>query len=240
MWRTGAVVVAVGAWLLSSTSTFAGFVFDSGTLRASAHASDRSGSASFTATRVTIPNADGATISATVKSPDEFMYTTGGASTIFSMLEWTGHQPRFSPAIRIIGSTQAGKLDGSVGSPSSGGSAGGSVRFIETATETFNQSFLFGSNWNSANVTIKNSLNQTIASFFAQNGTTMTQSVTLTPGTYTLDWSHGSVFRVGTLGPSGMEFQLIPEPASLALFALPAMALVRGRRQYKKGWPACV
>jgi hypothetical protein len=116
----GAVLVAAGAVLLFSTSTFAGFIFNAGTLNASASASDRSGSASFTATPVSVPNAAGATISATVKSPDPFMFTTGGASTTFSMLEWTGQQPRFSPAIRILGSTQAEKLDGSAESPSSG------------------------------------------------------------------------------------------------------------------------
>jgi hypothetical protein len=160
------------------------------------------------------------------------MFTTGGASTTFSMQEWTGQQPRFSPAIRITGSTQAQKLDGSVGSPSSSGSASGTVSFTETATETFNASFLSGGSWILAHVTIKNSLDQTVASFFAQNSSIDTQSVTLTPGTYTLEWSHFSVFRVGTLNPSGMEFQLIPEPAALSLLTLPAiLALGRRRRR---------
>jgi len=217
----------LGAWLLTSTPTFAGFIFNSGTLNAGATASDYTGTNTFTATPVIIPNAAGATISATVKSPDQFMFTTGSGSTTFSMQEWTGQQPRFSPAIHITGTTRGEKLDGTFTSPRSGGSARGIVTFIETATEGFNQTTLFAGSWTSADVTIKNSLNQTITSFFASHSESVTKSVTLTPDTYTLEWSLASAIRVGTLGTSGMEFQLFPEPASaaLSLLSLPALAL---------------
>jgi hypothetical protein len=224
--------VAVAVSFLASTATppaFAGFIFNYGTLTASASASDYTGTNSFTATPVSIPNAAGATISAIVSGPGVPMTTTGSASTTFSMLEWTGQQPRFSPAIHITGTTRGEKLDGTFTSPTSGGGAGGTVVFTETATEGFNQSSLFAGNWTSASVTIKNALSQTIASFFAQTSQTDLQSVRLTPGTYTLEWSLGSRLRVGTLGTSGMEFVLFPEPTSFSLLMLPAIALVSRR-----------
>jgi hypothetical protein len=147
------------------------------------------------------------------------------------MQQWTAAQLQpFFPAITITGSTTNGRITPTIGSPSSSGSASGTITFIEDKKEGFIATSLFAGNYTSANVTIKNSANQTIASYFAQNGQTVGGSVTFLPDTYTMTWNLSSAFKVGTFGTSGMQFDLVPEPTALALFALPAIALVRGRR----------
>ena len=210
MGRVIAGVVAAIGFLSVAPAAHAGFMFNSGTLNASASASGTV----VTATPVTMTSAAGGTASASI----------GGNSgtTTFSMKEWTGVQPKFEPALHITGSAQ--------GSSTGGGSARGIVTFTESATETFNQSTLDAGFYLNVTVTIKNSANQTVADFASFATPPTTKSVTLTPDTYTLEWSLNDSVRAGTHGGGNMDFALFPEPTSLALLALPASALVRRRR----------
>jgi hypothetical protein len=188
----------------------AALVWTSGTLHAQASAFNGTASASANPPDVILSGPSGSH-SATATTPP--ITVTGSGSTTFNL------GPR---SIQITGGTLDYKEP--VGSANSSALATGSVSFSETATDILTAYISPNQNFTSESVTIKDALNLTVLSMSSDSSSSPTP-LTLTPGAYTLSWTIGSKYFVGTSGSSTVSF-ILPEPASaatLALFIIPLL-----------------
>jgi hypothetical protein len=212
--------------LAMSTSSFAGVIFNSGSLHATATAGEWSGppfSKTNTPPDVVLSGPSGST-SASVSS-DTVPTVSASVSENFGMI--TNPGPGI-PMIDISGSTTNIKYPS--GGPSSSASASGTVVFNENLLQGFTANLSTGK-YTSANITIKDAANNTVLSMSTSGIQSASSPVTFSPGAYTMTWSLASIFVVGTSGTSNMSFQVIPEPASMALLIMPTLAMRRKRHR---------
>ena len=208
--------------LLPAAAARAGFVFQSGTLSASASASSPPVGNSSNPPNVTMSNfggSHGATATAS---------GTNGTSVASANINvGAGGSGLF-----ISGNTQ---IDRNATLNISGNSAAaGNVLFNFTGAATYDTSFSFTGSAGGAFVSIKDAANNIVFQQ-SKNGPSdplpPPSAFTLTPGSYTLNFSVSGFPVAFTGGSTSWQFQAVPEPATMSLIAVAAFGLLQRRRR---------
>ena len=218
---TGLVVLA------GASSARAGIAWGTGTLDASASATSSPNSQSFTAPTRSAPGS----ISASASANGTNGLQSASVSLQVLITLFSPFPPGIIPGqLNISGNTS---LTG-IGFPAlpglaSGAGASGTIGLlVENTSETLTGTMAVSDIAHGPmSVTIKNSSNVTVASFFGPG----TQNITLAPGAYTISFGVSAQHATGTGGSGTQSFVLTPEPASLALLALASPLLLRRRRR---------
>ena len=214
-WSIG-IVIALAAGL--AVDAPAGIIWNSGVLHASASATNASGTVSSNPPDV-VMSSNTASHSATATNPTN---ASASASTSVTIGPGSG--------LSLSANSDFGFLSGQ---SSASAAVSGSSAFTESTTETLTASFTASAVRGSGSVTIKDAANNTIATYLSSSPGSGPAQIAFTPGAYTISWNWATQPFVGTGGSSGMNFSLalVPEPASLSLLGLSAVAFARLSRR---------